>query len=262
MADDTSFFVGKHVVVTGGGRGIGRAVAREFGVQGATVHVVSLSPTCKQVAQGIIAANGRARAYVGSVTDEDFCRSTLEMVAEEGGGADVVINAAGTLGENGPFLKASLAAFGATLAVNLLGTCHFMRWALPTMVDRGFGRIVNFAGGGAAYAYPNFAAYAVSKAAVVRLTETVAAEISGPGVTVNVIAPGAVETDMLAQVRAVGGEVRTVTQVEEPVRLVLFLAGPDSGHITGRFLHVRDPYGDREYFADKDMFTLRRVEHR
>jgi NAD(P)-dependent dehydrogenase (short-subunit alcohol dehydrogenase family) len=262
VTDDPSFFVGRHVVVTGGGRGIGRAIATAFGERGATVHVVSLSATCRDVAEGIIAAGGRARAYVGSVTDEDFCKSTLEAVAEEGDGPDVLINAAATIGEHGPFLQMSMEAFAATLEVNLLGTCHFMRWALPTMINRCFGRIVNFAGGGAAYAYPNFTAYGASKVAVVRLTETVAAEISVPGVTVYVIAPGAVETDMLAQVRAAGGEVRTVTQVEEPVRLVLFLAGPDSGHITGRFLHVRDRYDYPQYFEDRDMFTLRRVEDR
>jgi NAD(P)-dependent dehydrogenase (short-subunit alcohol dehydrogenase family) len=153
--------------------------------------------------------------------------------------------------------------FAEVLATNLLGACNFMRWSLPQMERRGFGRIINFAGGGAAYAYPKFTGYGVSKVGVVRLTETVAAEIEPTlNVTVNVIAPGAIATDLLKEVRQHGGEVRTTTSIEEPVRLVVFLAGPSSRHINGRFIHVRDGYRDSDLFLNKDMLTLRRVERR
>jgi NAD(P)-dependent dehydrogenase (short-subunit alcohol dehydrogenase family) len=196
------------------------------------------------------------------VTDEEFCRALLTQLDEAHSGPDIVVNAAGWLGHPGPFVSASMKDFAQVMTTNLLGTCHMMRWSLPGMEERGFGRVINFAGGGAAYAYPNFSAYGTSKAAVVRLTETVAHEITTPDVTVNVIAPGAVATDMLDEVKAHGGEVRTITDIAEPVGLVRFLAGPDSRSINGRFLHVRDRYHELDLFEDVDMFTLRRVEIR
>ena len=106
-----------------------------------------------------------------------------------------MVNAAAVLGPSGKFAELSMSQFAETLATNLLGTCNLVRWALPEMEKRSFGRIINFAGGGAAYSYPLFTPYAASKAAIVRLTETVADEITTADVTINVIAPGAVETD-------------------------------------------------------------------
>ena len=123
------------------------------------------------------------------------------------------------------------------------------------------GRIINFAGGGAAYANPCFSAYGVAKCAVVRLTETIAAEIVTPNVTINIIAPGAVATDMLAQVEAHGGVVRTRSAMEEPVRLVRFLAGPNTAHINGRFIHVRDSFQDPHNYENTDLWKLRRVQN-
>jgi len=83
-----------------------------------------------------------------------------------------------------------------------------------------------------------------------------------PNVTINIIAPGAVETAMLAEVRKRGGEVRTVTKIEEPVKLVHFLCSAESGHISGRFIHARDNYTDASLFESKDMLKLRRTERR
>ena len=129
-----------------------------------------------------------------------------------------------------------MATFGEVLAVNVGGTASMMRYALPTMIEVGFGRVINFAGGGAASPYPQFSAYATSKTAVVRLSETVAREIAGRGVTLNVISPGAVETDMLAGVRRHGGEIRTTVDMAEPVALVTHLASAAASHINGRFI--------------------------
>ena len=256
------FFQNRHVVVTGGSRGIGRAIAYDFAALGAIVHVVSQSANAETVVRAILEQGGRATAYVGSVADEAFSRGIADGIERDGAGIDVLVNAAAVLGPTGRFAECSMAEFMNVLSTNLMGTCNFMRWALPQMERRGFGRIINFAGGGAAYAYPMFTPYGVSKVAIVRLTETVAEEISSPGVTVNVIAPGAVDTDMLAEVRRRGGEVRTVVGMEEPVRLVRFLAGPEAGHITGRFIHARDNYEQSKSFENKDMFKLRRTEIR
>lgn len=255
-------FKGRQVLVTGGGKGIGRAVAEHLAKAGATVHIVGRSVEASNTAAYIRAAGGQAFAYRGSIVQEDFCRDTVVKIERESGPVSTLINAAATLGPHGPFATIDMGAFAETISVNLMGTCNMIRQVLGGMERRGFGRIINFAGGGAAYAYPLFTAYGASKAAAVRLTETIAEEISVPDVTINIIAPGAVETDMLREVRRRGGEVRTVTDISEPVRLVAYLASADTRHINGRFIHVRDDYTNPKLFASKDMLKLRRMENR
>jgi len=106
------------------------------------------------------------------------------------------------------------------------------------------GKVVLFAGGGAGYGYPRFLPYGTSKAAVVRMCETMALELDAAhiAIDINVIAPGANETGMLAQVRAAGGEVRTVVPFSKPIALNRWLLSSGSDGISGRFLHVNDAY--------------------
>lgn len=253
---------GRCALVTGGSSGIGRAVALALALEGVGVHLIGRSERTRAVAGEIAAAGGRAWPHCGSVADESFCRSVLDAIEQESGRLDILVNAAAVLGQARPFAETALEEWSEVVRTNLLGTAHCMRHALPGMLSRGFGRIINFAGGGAAYAYPRFTAYGTSKCALVRLTDTVAAEVAGSGVTVNILAPGAVETPMLDQVRRQGGEVRTTTDIKEPVQLVLFLSGSAAAHITGRFIHVRDNYQDPELYSDPEMLMLRRRERR
>lgn len=257
-----AFFGGRAAIVTGGGRGIGRAIALRLGSLGAAVHVVARTDNARIVAREIADGGGTATWHVGRVEDESFAKSVVAEAGRATGAVDIVVNAAAILGPHARFAEGAAETFAEVLQVNLLGACNFMRLGLPGMERAGFGRIVNFAGGGAAYSYPMFSPYAASKAALVRVTETVADEIRVPGVTVNIIAPGAVDTDMLAEVRRHGGEVRTVVEMHEPVDLVMFLAGPDSGHINGRFIHSRDDWSNPDLFASADLLKLRRVERR
>lgn len=262
MTQASPAFLGRQALITGAGSGIGCAIATSLAEAGASVHLLGRSAAVESVAIALRQQGASAHAYRGSVADEPFCRNLIAGIEHDAGHLDFLVNAAAVLGTPGPFASTDMAQFAQTLQTDLMGTVHCMRWALPGMLRRGQGRIVNFAGGGAAYAYPDFSAYGVSKCAVVRLTETVAAEITSPGVTVNVIAPGAVETAMLAQVRQYGGEVRTVTGVDEAVRLVHFLLSPAAANITGRFIHVRDRYTDPGLYQDASMLKLRRLEQR
>lgn len=261
MAFSDGEFAGRCAIVTGSGRGIGKAIALDFARAGAFVHLVSQSANALQVSQEIADAGGRAIAHVGSVSDFGFCRSVVDAASAQGG-ADTLVNGAAILGETGKFLDMPIENFAEVYNVNLVGAAAMMQLVLPGMIARGFGRIVNFAGGGAAYSYLWFTPYSASKVALVRLTEIIVDEIDTKSVTINVIAPGAVATDMNAQVMKGGGEVRTLTKIEEPVKLTHYLCSAEAGHITGRFLHVRDRYEEPDLFEKPDMFKLRRLEIR
>jgi NAD(P)-dependent dehydrogenase (short-subunit alcohol dehydrogenase family) len=252
----------KRVLISGGARGIGLAAAQAFAAEGASVHILARSQSVMETAQAIREEGGKSTGHVGSVADETFCRKLIAGIETMDGPVDILVNAAAIFGPGGPFAEIDLAGFGEALQTNLMGTCNLMRWTLPGMTARGFGRIVNFAGGGAAYSYPQFTPYAASKAAIVRLTETIADEIEVPDVTVNVITPGSVATDMQKEVIRRGGEIRTVTSIEEPVQLILYLASADASHITGRFIHVRDDYRNPDLFQAEQMLKLRRIERR
>lgn len=250
------------VCVTGASRGIGKAVALGFLARGADVLLLARSFSPKdRTPNGYPAdASDRIMARRCNVTDFWQVSRCVDGALGRWARIDVLVNAAAVLGSTGPLWESDPAAWRDAINVNLIGTYNTMRCVLPAMVAAGRGKIVNFAGGGAAYGYPLFGAYAASKVAVVRLTETVALEARSHGVQANAIAPGAIETDMLRQVRAVGGEVRTVGTVERAVKLVLFLASPASGHVTGRFIHAGDHYEEIPVDAPPDLFTLRRVQ--
>ncbi len=249
-------------LITGGGSGIGQAAAYDLAKQGVIVHLLGRSGKVFDTMNSIVDAGGRAYAYQGSVAEMDVCQDVIKQIALKFGKIDILINAAAILGPVQPFYELSMRAFADVYSVNLLGTANCMRAVMPGMLAREFGRIINFAGGGAAYAYPQFSAYGVSKCAVVRLTETVAAEVKNTGVTVNVIAPGAVETEMLAEVRRHGGAIHTLVNMIEPVTLLRFLASFESGHINGRFIHVRDNYQSSDLLSNAELWKLRRVESR
>lgn len=125
------------------------------------------------------------------------------------------------------------------------------------------GKIVLFAGGGAGYGYPHFLSYGTSKAADVRMCETMAMELDASElpIDINIIAPGANETSMLAAVRAAGGEVRTTVPFSKPIALCRWLLSPASDRINGRFIHVNDPYPTLTPGSiPADALKLRRID--
>ena len=174
-----------------------------------------------------------------------------------------VVCAAGTLGQQGGILDGDLADWGRTMQTNVLGNLAVIRALLPRMLDAKYGRILTVAGGGAAYAFPVFSGYALSKAAMVRATENLDAELRGRGDFLTVcLAPGAMETGMLAKVRAAGAEVKTTVAMEEPVEFVARFIRTEACGFSGRFVHVRDTW--REWLTPEpvpgDRWLLRRIE--
>jgi 3-oxoacyl-[acyl-carrier protein] reductase len=175
-----------------------------------------------------------------------------------------LVLAAGALGPSGPLWETPLDQWDLAWRTNALGNLAVVQACLPRMRANRFGRLLFFAGGGAAYAYPLFPAYAMAKTALVRAVENLHEDLQAEGdFAVTILAPGAVDTEMLAAVRAQGGEVRTTVAIEEPVNFACsFLAARGRG-LSGCFVHVRDtwqPFLDGETLPRRDLWKLRRLE--
>ncbi|HEY1760760.1 MAG TPA: SDR family oxidoreductase [Bryobacteraceae bacterium] len=253
-------------VVTGAGRGIGRAVALDLAAQGVHVVCVSQSQNAEDTAESIRQSGGGATALQLDLRDAETAGPRVAAWAE-GAGFErfAVVLAAGTLGPTGPLAESSSCAWLECLQVNLLGNLAVVRALLKPMLAAEYGRIVAFAGGGSAYSYPLFPAYSASKTAMVRAIENLDCDLQGKGdFATACLAPGAVETDMLARVRAAGAEVRTTVDVSEPVEFVREFVFCASCGFSGSFVHVRDNW--REYLnnsrslSNPALWKLRRIE--
>lgn len=247
------------VCIAGGSRGIGKAVAESFAHCGAKLLLLARSQELQTTALEL-GQKTETMAQQCDLGEWTQVQRAVDQALQKWGHIDVLVNTAAVLGPTGDLWRANPESWGAAQRVNLLGLFHSMRAVLPAMVRARQGKIINFAGGGAAYGYPGFSSYAASKAAVVRLTETVALECLPHNIQINAVAPGAIETRLLSQVRAAGGEIRTLGSMEEAVSLVLFLASPASNHITGRFIHARDGYREFQQQMPAELYKLRRVE--
>jgi NAD(P)-dependent dehydrogenase (short-subunit alcohol dehydrogenase family) len=187
---------GRTAVVTGGGRGIGAAVARALAVEGVRVLVAARSlGEVEAVADGIRLRGGDAAAARCDVSDPESVAGLGAAARERFGAVDVLINNAG-IATSAPVHKITLEEWDRVFAVNVTGTMLCTQQFLPGMLQRGWGRVVNVASiagrTGAAY----IATYAASKHAVVGFTRSVAAEVAARGVTVNAVCPGYVDTPL------------------------------------------------------------------
>ena len=239
---------GRNALVTGGGRGIGRSIARTLAAAGARVAV--LSRTRDQVeaaAAELTDAGSEALALTADVSVAGEVAAAVEEVERVWGGIDVLVNNAGLLGPVGPAHETEPDAWLRAVRVNLGGCFLCCRAVLPGMIARGRGGIVNLSGGGAVGPRPWFSAYGAAKAGIVRFTETLAAEVAPHGVRVNALAPGAVPTAMAREAaEALGGtagpgaagdaQERGAGTPERAAELVLYLVSPRSGRLSGRLL--------------------------
>lgn len=248
----------KVAVVTGGGRGIGRAIALRFATEGAAVLVAARTKReIEQVAAEIHAAGQKAAAIPADVSKEADCRKVIEEAERKFGRVDILLNNAGILGPVRPVEEIGPSEWDEVLAVNLRGPFLLSRLVLPQMYARGSGAILNISSVAAKVPYPWNGPYAASKAGLVGLTRTLAAEAARKGVRVNAICPGPVpETEMSQNLgKALGqrlgadpeklfqnylegilqGKPQTAEQIADAA---LFLVSPQATAITGQTLNV------------------------
>ena len=187
---------GKSALITGGGRGIGRAIALEFARNGARVAVAAR--TAEQVEQVAAEIGADAVALVCDVSDPESVARMFADMRERFGNPDILVNNAG-IAESATLVNTTDELWQRHLAINLSGTFYCTRAALPAMLKRGWGRVINVASIAGKSGAPYIAAYSASKHGVLGLTRSAALELATTGVTVNAICPGYVDTDMVTR---------------------------------------------------------------
>src|SRR5579859_2182230 len=242
---------GQVAVVTGGGRGIGRAIALTLATAGARIAVLARSDSeVTETAEKIKQAGGQALAFVADVTDADAVSRTMEKIESSLGPVNLLVNDAGIPGPIGPFVETEADEWWQTMNVNLRGVMLCARAVLPGMRARRHGRVINIASSAMPVAY--FSSYATSKTALVRFTEIVAAEIKPFGLSMFAVGPGTVRTSMaehslqspqgqkwLPWFQRIFDEGLDLP-VDRPSQLVLDLASGRADRLSGRFLSVLD----------------------
>jgi NAD(P)-dependent dehydrogenase (short-subunit alcohol dehydrogenase family) len=188
---------GRHALVTGGGSGIGRAVARHLGRDGAAVTVLDLDlDAARRVAGELAAMSVAAGAVAADVADGDAVRTATDEARRERGAVQILVCSAGIAGFS-PVLTMTEAAWDRMLAVHLRGTFLVTQAVLPDMLAARWGRVVTLSSVGGLRGGPQLAHYAAAKAGVIGFTKALALEVGAHGITANAVAPGLVDTPML-----------------------------------------------------------------
>ncbi|HEY6026459.1 MAG TPA: glucose 1-dehydrogenase [Pseudolabrys sp.] len=231
----------KVVLVTGGSRGIGAAIARRFAAAGCRVAVGcrSITAAAEAVVRDIGAAGAQGVIVTGDLARPEAARDMVAQAVATFGHIDVVVNCGG-ISEYRAFEASDPAFFHATFDTNVLGTIAVIQAALPHLTAPG-GRIINFSSGLATRPIPRSSIYTASKAAVAALSHALAKEFGPRGITVNTIAPGVIETEMTARILVERGDsivamtpLGRIGQPDDIAGIALFLASPDAGWLTGR----------------------------
>jgi 3-oxoacyl-[acyl-carrier protein] reductase len=237
---------GRVAVVTGGGRGIGRAVAVRLANEGANVAISyrSNDVAAEEVAEEIRAAGVQCEIFKGDVASPEDVDALFKGVGEAFGPVEIIVNNAGLTRDN-LMMRMKESEFDEVLDTNLKGTYLCTRAALRPMIRARWGRIVNVSSVVGLVGNAGQANYAASKAGIIGFTKSVAREVAQRGITANVVAPGYVETELTSSLsEEVKDQIRDqvpagrFAEAEEVAEVVAFLAGEGAGYITGQTVAV------------------------
>ena len=273
---------GRNAIITGASQGLGLEIARHFVREGAGVALCArdatrLEPAAREL-RALATAGQKIVALSCDVSDPAAVDKFVAAALAALGSVQVLVNNAGIYGPKGPTESVDFDEWKRALEINLYGVLLPCRALIPHFKAQGRGKIINLSGGGATAPLPNISAYAASKAAVVRLTETLAEELRANHIDVNAVAPGALNTRLLDEVLEAGpknvGDTfyqRALKQKETGgaplalgASLCVWLASTVSDGITGKLLSAQwDPWKDlaakRDVLATSDIYTLRRI---
>ena len=271
---------GLHAIITGGSQGLGRAIAETFLREGASVMLCARDAALLEKTREELAAlaqpGRRVLAQACDVSSEAQVASLVATAIEQFGSLQVLVNNAGVYGPLGPTESVPLEDWKRAIEINLYGVLLPCRAVIPHFKAAGRGKIIIISGGGATNPLPNISSYAASKAAVVRLMETLSEELKASRIDVNAVAPGALKTRMMQEVLAAGPEkvgaeffAKNVKWAETGATppalaagLCAYLASAESDGVTGRLISAQwDPWKTLHTRKDElgDIYTLRRI---
>jgi 3-oxoacyl-[acyl-carrier protein] reductase len=236
---------GRVGLITGGTRGIGKAIAEGLAKKGVNLVVAGRNLTAANEVAGSLSATGaRVMGMKLDVSKSEEVENVFEEIRKEFGRLDILINNAG-ITKDGLLMRMKEDAWDSVMDINLKGVFLCSREAIKDMAKQRFGRIVNISSVAAFMGNPGQANYSASKAGIVGFTKTVAREYAGRGITVNAVAPGFIETamtDILPE--DIKEDMKKLIPLgrfgtaEDVANAVIYLVSPDSGYITGQVIHV------------------------
>ena len=273
---DSKRLDGRVALITGGGRGIGQAIARAYAAEGAKLALAARTDGELQETAAAIRDQYHADVItvLTDVTDRAQVENSVAQTLEHYGVIDVMVNNAGNTGQIGLLWTLDPDRWANTIAVHVLGTYYGCRAAIPPMLERGSGRIVNMSGVGG----PNDTSYDAAKTAIVNLTENLSVELAGTGITVNAISPGSIHTRMWEEVRDMAYEAGDMemyekgvqvtsgggASIERAAQLAVMLGSDQCGALSGRLIRAttdafEDIPANVEAIMASDAYMLRRV---
>ena len=274
---DSRRLEGRVVLITGGGRGIGRAIARACAAEGGRLALAARTTAELEETAAMVRDEHGAEAItlVADVSVRDQVDRAVDQALAHYGAIDVLVNNAGNIGPVSTAWNCDPEEWARTISIHLMGVFYGCRAVLPHMLERGQGRIVNMSGVGG----PNTTAYDAAKTAIVNFTENLALELQDTPITVNAISPGSIHTRMWEETRDLSlaiGDMATYRRgvqvtsgqgasIERAAELAVFLGSDDCGALSGRLIRAfADRFEDFPHHIEEIMaseaYQLRRVD--
>ena len=273
----------RNAIITGASQGLGLEIAKHFIQNGASVFLCARNYDKLLAARDILSkflAMDKQKICIMAldISKKHQVKSLIDEAISEFGRIDVLVNNAGVYGPFGNIEDIDLEEWIEAFAVNLYGPLYSMAYIIPHFKQNNYGKIINLSGGGATNPLPRISSYAASKAALVRLSETIALEVKGCNVDVNAIAPGALNTELNKKLLAVDKNIigkefhermskmleNGGTPLEVGASLAVYLASGDSDGITGKLISAPwDPWKSfseyKKELLESDIYTIRRI---